>query len=139
MTNTSNHQSTMDQDFFLGEIIIESLGEPSCLQTIERFAIKSRTREMPDEKVPFWNIHRYRITRSAILEVAPLIARSFANGEWYVHFFSEQHNELFVIMQGRVFLLPKHRDNSWEEMIAYGETVGVGRRWTQSIPIHLPD
>lgn len=129
----------MNPDFFLGEIILESLRDPAVLHNIEAFLIKTRVRTMPHEKIKLWNIHRYRLPRQEVLTIAPAIEANFASGEWYVHFFSEQHDELFVIMRSRTFRLPKLRDSSWDAMIAYGESVGLGRRWTQSIPIRLPD
>lgn len=129
----------MMPDFFLGEIILESLKNPDCLRVIEPFRIKTRRCEMPGEKIAVWNIHRYRLHKDEVLKIIPLIEQGFAKGEWYMHFFSEQQNEMFVIMKGRTFCLPKHRDASWDEMIDYGESVGVGRRWTQAIPLNLPD
>lgn len=129
----------MNPDYFLGEIIIESLQNVACLETIGGCLTKRRVREMPGEKITRWNIHRYRLPRELVLNIAPMIEQGFASGEWYVHFFSEHNNEMFVIMQGRTFRLPKYQDASWNEMIEYGESVGVGRRWTQSIPINLPD
>lgn len=129
----------MNPDFFLGEIILESLRDVTCLQGIETFLIKTRACAMPNERIKVWHIHRYRFPRQEVLALAPMIEANFASGEWYVHFFSEEHDELFVIMRDRTFCLPKHRDATWDEMIAYGESIGVGGRWTQSIPINLPD
>ena len=129
----------MASNFYLGEVILESLSDPTCLESIGPFLIKTRICAMPAETIKTWHVHRYRLHRHSVVEIAPLIAASFALGEWYVHFFSEQQNEMFVIMRDRTFRLPKHRDVTWDEMIAYGESIGVGRRWTQSIPINLPD
>jgi len=129
----------MNPDLFLGEVILESLQDPNCLESIEPYLIKTRVCAMPAEKIKTWHVQRYRLPRHRVLAIAQVIAAKFAPGEWYVHFFSEQQNEMVVIMRNRTFRLPKHRDVTWDEMIAYGESVGIGRRWTQSIPINLPD
>lgn len=42
---------------------------------------------------------------------------------------------MYVILSGRIFQLPKYRDSTWDEMIAYGEKVGVDRYWTGNIPV----
>ena len=64
-----------------------------------------------------------------------MLKDNIQDNEWYVHFYSETNDELFVVLSGKVFKLPKHRGSSWDEMISYGEKVGVGRRWTESIPV----
>ncbi len=79
------------------------------------------------------------MTREQVLAITSLIERSFESGAWYVHFFSEQNDELFVIITGRTFRLPKIRNHSWDEMIRYGESVGLERRWTESVPVDLSD
>lgn len=128
---------TAQDGFFIGEIILESLTNWSCLATIEKYVIKKRVAQMPNESVPVWNIYRYRLPRAEVQSIRPVLESSFVNGEWYIHFFSEVGEELFVIMKGRSFLLPKVRNHEWDEMIQYGESVGVGRRWTESIPVVL--
>jgi hypothetical protein len=128
----------MNTEFFLGEIIVESLAATKCLDSIQVWQIKTRIEERPEEMNPRWHIHRYRLPRTEVTKVAPLIKESLSSGAWYVHFFAETTNELFVIMKDRIFTLPKFRDKSWDEMIRHGESVGVGRKWTESIPINLP-
>lgn len=127
----------MNTDFFLGDIIAESLAATEGLESIQAWQIKTRIEERPEEMNPRWHIHRYRLPRAEVTKIAPLIQKSLSSGAWYVHFVAETTNELFVIMKGRVFTLPKFRDESWDEMIRYGESVGVGRKWTESIPINL--
>jgi len=129
----------MNTDYFTGEIIVESLQNTDDLKIIQQFIIKERTREMPDEKISHWNIYRYRLPRDEVMRITPLLERSLSDEEWYIHFFNEQQNEMFVILKGRTFHLPKIKDESWNEMINYGESIGVSRRWTESIPIKLPD
>lgn len=129
----------MTTDFFLCEIILESLADTTCIDSIQGYLIKTRAAEMPKERFPLWHIHRYRLPREQVLRVTPLIEKSLGSGEWYVHLFSEKNDELFVIIKGRTFRLPKIRNNSWDEMIRYGESVGLGRRWTESIPVKLPE
>jgi hypothetical protein len=124
---------------FLGEIILESLVPSTDLSPYRKHLVKERVVEIPKESVPLWHIQRYRLPRSKVLEITAMLSHSLASGEWYVHFFGEQGNELYVVLSSRVFLLPKRKDSSWEAMMQYGESVGIGRRWTESIPVELPD
>lgn len=124
---------------FLGEIILESLVDASILSPYRQYLVKERIAEEPEETIPLWHIHRYRMPRKEVLEIADKLSKGLVNGEWYVHFFSEQKNDLYVILSKRIFLLPKQRDSSWDEMIRYGESVGIASRWTTSIPVQLPD
>ena len=94
-----------------------------------------RVADKPLEEVKTWHVNRYRLTHEMVLRLIPILENNFVNGEWYIHFYNTEKNKMVVILKGRHFLLPKFRDASWDEMIAYGETVGVGRRWTGNIPV----
>jgi hypothetical protein len=122
---------------FLGEIILESLSDITCLNEISGQIIKAWTTTVPDATLSSWTVHRYRISRAQVLNLTPLLEQSFSSGEWYIHFFSESGNDLFVIMKERTFKLPKQKDVSWNEMIQYGESIGLGRKWTENIPVEF--
>jgi|GEM_PF-1813808 len=126
-------------ELFLGEIILESVTSPEILASLEPFVIKTRTEERPMETPPLWHLSRYRLPREQVLAYAPRLTKSFSNGGWYIHFFSENGADLVVILRERFFLLPKTKDSSWDEMITYGESVGVGHQWTETIPTSFSD
>ncbi len=120
---------------YTGEIIVESLLDRSILDILEPFKIKSRRVDMPNESVKVWNINRYCLDEQTLGEVIPRIEKSFGPGGWYIHFFSDLDNKLYVIFKGKHFLVSKKKDSSWDEMIRFGESVGVERRWTATIPV----
>lgn len=120
---------------YIGEIILESLVDPSVLQSFQPFLISSRTATVENFDPSLWHIHRYKMPLSEVERLLPLLKDNIANNQWYVHFYAEATNDMFVVLPRRLFKLSKFRDPSWDEMIAYGESVGVGRRWTESIPV----
>ena len=124
---------------YIGDIIVESLEDPAKIDFIESYCIKERVADMPAEDVKTWHINRYNISGETLLQLIPLLENNFVNGEWYIHFYSIETNEMYVILKKRHFLISKYRDASWDEMIAYGEKVGVGRRWTENIPIDFSE
>lgn len=122
---------------YTGEIIIESLSDNSIIQKLEPYRIKSRMAEMPNEPVKLWHIHRYCIDEPTLLKMLPEIEAAIDKGAWYVHFYSDLGNKMLVIFKGKHFLVSKRKDSSWESMIQFGESIGVERRWTESIPIEF--
>jgi hypothetical protein len=120
---------------FVGDIITESLVNPSVLEEFREYLLQERTATVENFVPSLWHIGRYRLPRSQVSALISRLVDNIRNGEWYVHFYSEKTDELFVVLSGKVFALPKHRDSSWDEMITYGEKVGVGRKWTENIPV----
>lgn len=129
----------MKADEYIGDIILESLVDPAKIDFIQKFCIHERIADKPSEKIKIWHVRRYRLSHETVLQLRPILENNFVNGEWYIHFYNIEKNEMYVILKGRHFLLPKYKDASWDEMIAYGETVGVGRRWTANIPVDFAD
>ena len=125
-------------DQYIGDIILESLADTSKIDFIQEFCIHERTSERPSEEVKLWHIRRYRLPYDIVLQLVPILENNFVDGAWYIQFYSTEKNELYVMLKGRHFLLPKYRDASWDEMITYGEKIGVGRRWTENIPVDFP-
>lgn len=123
---------------YTGEIIIESLHDKSVLDVLETYRIKSRRAEMPNETLKVWNINRYCIDEDALNSLLPRLEQSIGPG-WYIHFFSDLGNRMFVIFVQKHFLVSKTKDESWEAMIRFGESVGVESRWTESIPTAFRD
>lgn len=127
--------AALTNDFFIGEIILESLVDPSVLEPFRQFLVSSRTADVQDFVPSRWHIHRYRMPLDQVRTLIPGLENNIDKNQWYIHFYSEDTNQLFVVLSGRTFELPKQKDAAWNEMIAYGENVGVGRRWTENIPV----
>jgi len=124
---------------FTGDVIRESLIDPSVLDEFKEYLVKTRTTTVENFVPSLWHIGRYRLPLDQVLKLILRLEKNINNGAWYVHFYSDTTDELYVVLSGRIFKLPKHRDVSWNEMIAYGEKIGVGRRWTEHIPVDFKD
>ncbi len=120
---------------YTGEIIVESLQDKSVLDALEPFKIKSRRADLPNEQVKVWNINRYCLDEQTLSEVIPRLEKAVGPGGWYVHFYSDLDNKLYVIFRGKHFIVSKKKDSTWDEMIRFGESIGVERRWTETIPV----
>lgn len=121
--------------YYTGEIIRESLRDPSVLDAFAEYRVQARTAIVENFTPSLWHIERYRLPSDQVPSLTAHLVNNINNNQWYVHFYSETTDEMHVVLSGRIFKLPKHRDPSWDEMIAYGESVGVGRRWTENIPV----
>lgn len=146
LTGNAIHEVTLEKTLFyghnfIGEIILESLIDSSVLESFKAFLVSARTANVENFDPAHWNIHRYRIPNHEVLRLLPLIENNLDKNQWYIHFYSENENRMYVTLSGKTFQLPKFRDTSWDEMILYGEKVGVGRRWTENIPVdfHLKE
>jgi hypothetical protein len=122
---------------YTGEIIRESLRDPSVLDAFKSYLVKTRTATVANFTPSLWHVERYRLPLDQVSLLTARLVNNINNDQWYVHFYSETSDEMHVVLSGRIFKLSKHRDRSWDEMIAYGESVGVGRRWTENIPVDL--
>ncbi len=122
---------------FVGEIIRESLIDPSVLEEFREYLVTTRTVTVENFVPSLWHIGRYRLPIEQVLKLTSQLVNNINNSAWYVHFYSEETDEMYVVLSGQIFTLLKHRDPSWDEMIAYGEKVGVGRRWTENIPVNF--
>lgn len=127
------------KEIFLGDVILEGLNDPSFLKAFDSFLMSSWTQPRPNHAIPLWHINRYALPREKVLVLTRAVIGLLRDEGWYVHFYSEHGNDLYVMLKGRLFLLPKQKSPAWDEMIRYGERVGVDRKWTESIPIPLPD
>lgn len=120
---------------FLGCLIEESLFDPSVVADWAPFAEKVvAVPEDPDATV--WHVRWYRVPKAALLGRLDALAASM-RPNWYGHFWAGER--LCVILPGRIFWLPTSYTADWDEMIDYGESVGVERRWTERIPTVLPE
>lgn len=120
---------------FLGCLIEESLFDPAVVASWAPFVQKVvSVPEDPDATV--WHVNWYRVAEEALLGRLDALAAAM-KPNWYGHFWAG--DRLCVILPGRIFWLPTSYTREWDEMIEYGESVGVERRWTERIPTVLPD
>ncbi len=116
----------------LGVVILESLTDPEIMQYVVVLR-ESDIKAPPDDPYPVWS---RRLVRMPAREIEAFAARPAANMRegLYNHFVDDQ-DLLVVVFKGKHFLLNKRDKSTWTQMIRYGETVGVGPRWTTSIPV----
>ena len=132
-------ESTTKPMKFIGDVIRESLVDPSVLEEFKAYLIRTRTTTVENFVPSLWHIGRYELPPEQVPKLIPRLINNIQDSEWYVHFYSDTTDEMYVVLSGRTFKLPKHRDGTWDEMIAYGEKVGVSRRWTEHIPVDFDD
>lgn len=117
-------------------IIEESLSDTSILSKISAFLHTSRVQEWPDEEPDTWHLHEYHFPEADLERFIPELQRNIKEG-WYIHAFNVDTRKLHVILKGKSFLLPTEKDDSWDKMISYGESVGCEARWTANIPLRV--
>jgi hypothetical protein len=120
---------------FVGCLIDESLSD---LSVTEGWApVAERVVEVPDDPdATIWHVRWYQVSEAELASRLDGLADAMRRN-WYGHFWAGER--LCVILPRRIFWLPVTYSAEWEEMIAYGESVGVGRRWTERIPTQLPE
>ena len=125
------------KNMFKCAIIEESLADTSILKTIENHKFTEYYSSGNDDGYPVWCITGYLFTEEKLLEVMDLL-KNIIEPEWYAHAFNEQKDILYVVLKGRVFKLPCIRENGkWDEMINYGQSIGIERKWTENIPLRI--
>ena len=109
-------------DEFLGVITLESVVDLAILD--------SRVTVLKESEVIWTQL--VRIPKEDMVDFARDLASTMCE-EFYNHFVNDEI--LIVVFKERYFTLNKHDHSSWQEMIDYGETVGVGVEWTTNIPV----
>jgi hypothetical protein len=117
-------------------IIEESLDDPRILSKLSNYLHTSRVEKLPDEEPDIWHVYEYHVAEADLERFIPELQHSIKEG-WYIHAFNIMKRKLYVILKGKCFLLPTEKDDSWNEMISYGESVGCDRRWTANIPLRV--
>lgn len=84
------------------------------------------------DRFAIWRQRLIRVGENEADSFADLLSRSMRE-EFYAHYFNEP--KLYVIFKGRFFILPPTKDASWNEMMQFGNSVGVGEEYTGSIPL----
>ena len=121
----------MEKAGYFGVIILESLTDLSIMGEVEVLR-ESDIKAPPGDPYPVWSRRLVRIEAEKMIPFARKLA-SLMKEDFYNHFVDEK--KLVVVFKDRYFLLDKHDQSSWGEMIAYGETVRVGKQWTTRIPV----
>ncbi len=119
---------------FIGSVILESLTDLDPVDGLR--SVAERIVDMPDDPdAQLWHVRWYRLGEDELRSRLPALARAM-KPHWYAHFW--QGDDLCVIMAGRFFWAKASDRSTWQELIAYGDTVGVERKWTERIPTELP-
>jgi len=117
--------------FRLG-VIQESLESLDTLALLKPFFFSQRISEVPEETPPVWHINEYHVPDDKIADLLPTLEQQ-VKLTWYIHAFNDE--KLIVILQGKSFCISPHKDETWDEMIAYGESVNVEKRFLEDIPL----
>ncbi len=125
-----------DKPFFQCGIIEESLTDLSILNHIKNYHFMRRVEKKDDEKKPEWHINGYWLSHEKLISILNEL-KLIIKQDWYIHAFNETENTLYVVLKDRVFKLPCVRDESWDEMICYGESIGLERILTENIPLEI--
>lgn len=120
--------------YYLG-VIEESLESQEVLEYMKPFLFSQRVDEVPEDEYPLWHVNEYHLKENDLHDLLPNLEKLIKN-TWYIHAFNEEN--LFVILRGKSFKISKRKDNSWNEMIEYGEKYAqVERSYLESIPLHI--
>jgi len=123
-------------DYFYCAVIEESLIDNNALQKINQYYHSTRIEEVDDEKYPIWHVQEYHIPEAEMEQIFKAVCANL-KPEWYIHAFNEIKYLLIVGLHKKYFSLPTQKDESWNKMIQYGEQVGIGREWTEDIPLRI--
>lgn len=115
-------------------IIEESLASKDVLENLAPYLFAQRVEEVPGDTAPLWHTNEYHVPEAVLAGLLPELEKQVLP-TWYIHAFSEEH--LLVVLAGRSFSLARERDEGWAEMIAYGESVQVERRYLENIPLYI--
>ncbi|MCL2217583.1 MAG: hypothetical protein FWB91_11280 [Defluviitaleaceae bacterium] len=121
----------IDKMFRLG-IIEESLESLDTLALLAPFFFSQRISEVPEETPPVWHINEYHVPDDKIVDLLPTLEQQ-VKPTWYIHAFNDER--LVVILREKSFFISPHKDETWDEMVAYGESVNVERRFLENIPL----
>ncbi len=120
--------------FRLG-IIEESLIHGEILEIVKPYYFSQRIENVPEDEYPIWHTNEYRVPSEKISEILDNLKEG-VKLTWYIHAFSD--SQLYVVLPGKIFAISLLRDDTWNEMIAYGVKVAnVERRYLENIPLHI--
>ncbi|BAS26758.1 hypothetical protein [Limnochorda pilosa] len=120
---------------FVGCVILESL---ESLEPLTGWTpVAERVVEVPDDPdASTWHVCWYQIDAKTLHERLPSLARAM-RPHWYAHFL--EGDNLCVVLSGSFFWAKASDKTTWREFIAFGDIVGIDRKWTENVPTELPD
>ena len=119
--------------FQLG-VIEESLEAPDTLAALRPFFFSQRIEEVSEDDTPVWHTNEYHVPDEKINDLLPVLEQQ-VKPTWYSHAFNDEI--LIVVLRGKSFHISLHKDETWDEMIAYGESVKVEKHYLESVPLHV--
>lgn len=119
--------------FRLG-VIEESIENIDTLSVLSPFFFSQRIEEVPDDPCPVWHTNEYHVPEEKISDLLPVLEQQVKR-TWYIHAFN--HEKLIVVLKGKSFQISLQKNETWNEMIAYGQSVDVEKRYLENIPLHV--
>ena len=119
--------------FKLG-VIEESLENGDTVKVLEPFFVSQRIEETPDDPIPIWHTNEYHVPDNRIADLLSVLEKQIKH-TWYAHAFNDE--KLIVVLRGKIFHISLHKNETWDAMIAYGESVNVERRYLKNIPLFI--
>jgi len=119
--------------FRLG-VIEESLESLDTLEVLKPFFFSQRVDEVQGDSSPVWHINEYHVPDAEITGLLAVLEQQIKQ-TWYAHAFDDE--KLIVIFQRKSFYISRHKDETWNEMIAYGQSVGVEKHYLETIPLQV--
>ncbi|MCL2300571.1 MAG: hypothetical protein FWC27_10560 [Firmicutes bacterium] len=113
-------------------VIEESLETPDTLERLRPLYFSQRLEEVPDDPSPIWHTNEYHVPDGQLVDLLPVLERQ-VKPTWYIHAFNDE--ELIVILRGKSFCISLQRDDTWDAMIAYGQSVQVETRYLENIQL----
>lgn len=115
-------------------VIEESLENLETLETLKPYFFSQRIQEVPEDTSPVWHTNEYHVPEEKIADLLPLLERQVKK-TWYIHAFNDK--VLFVVLKDKFFQISLTKDDSWNDMIAYGKSVDVESRYLENISLYV--
>ena len=116
-------------------IIEESVDDRGILCVLKPYFVSQRIENVPEDECPVWHINEYHVTSDGIKNIADMLKQHIKE-TWYCHAFNDER--LLVVLKGKWFEISLKRDETWDEMIEYGEVnAKVERCYLETIPLYI--
>ena len=119
--------------FTLG-IIEESLENIDVLEILKPFFHSQKIEEVDGDEFPIWHTNEYHVPDDRITELLPVLEQQVKQ-TWYIHAFND--DKLIVILPKKSFIISPKKDSTWDDMITYGQSMNVERRFLENIPLYV--
>ncbi len=95
-----------------GTIIENSLLDKSILSRVQTHSI---------QHIDDWILHDVSVDESLI----PELAKSLAEGPWYIHLWEPGKDDVTVIFKHKIFTIKFSDRFTWTDAVAYGRSIGI--------------